>query len=164
MPRLGLASALEPELRWGFNIAPGFSVAWNIDKRADVVGVIGRGEGTENAEGFVVATDTVTGWEEITYASIEGSVVVLPQAIAKAPLYRRPYAVTVTVYRAPFFDPPTLFLAGDLKPGRIVWIEIDHGHIHLAEDFIIVTSSITPEANTVTMSCVAVASIAVEEL
>lgn len=163
MPRLGLASALKPELRWGFNIAPGFRVAWNIDKRADVVGVIGRGEGTENAEGFAVNTDTVTGWETITYASIEGSVIVQPQADAAAPLYRRPLALDVTVYRAPFFEPILLWLAGDLKPGRIVWCEIDQSPVHVAEDFIVVASRVTPEANTVSMTLVAVATIGSED-
>lgn len=152
-------------LTWGGNLN-GFTWAWNPDKRADRIRVQGRGSGDEITEAFYDDPDSDLGWEAVTYATIEGSSHPEYEAEGRGRTYKRPLTLELEVRRTcegiDSFDPARHLLTangGGLLPGRLVEVNIDHGVIHVHEDFKVIGTRWAPEREVATLQVVAVSTL-----
>ena len=150
-------------LVWGDNLN-GFEWTWNPSKRADRGRVQGRGSGDEVTEAFYDDPDSDLGWEFVRRATIEGTPHPEMQAEGLGRTFKRPLTVKATVRRTPTFDVAINLRtsgggAGALLPGRLVTVQIDHGPVHVDEDFKVLSVEFTPEAETAEMELIPVATL-----
>jgi hypothetical protein len=150
-------------LLWGDNLN-GWEWQWNPAKRADRGRVQGRGSGDEVTEGFYDDPDSDLGWEFVRRATIEGTPHPEKQADGLGRTFKRPLTVKATVRRTATFDVAANLrtsggAAGALLPGRLVDVSIDHGPIHVAEEFKILSADFTPELETVDLELIPVATL-----
>lgn len=152
-------------LTWGGNLNH-FTWTWKPDKRADRIRVQGRGSGDEITEAFYDDPDSDLGWEAVTYATIEGSSHPEAEAEGRGRTYKRPLTIELEVRRTcegiESFDPALHLLTvngGGLLPGRLVEVNIDHGVIHVHEDFKIISTRWQPEREVATLQAIAVSTL-----
>ena len=150
-------------LVWGENLN-GWSWNWNPAKRADLVRVQGRGSGDEVTEALYDDPDSDLGWEFVRYASIEGSPNPQDQADGIGHLFKRPITIEATVVRTATFDVASQCStaggrSGALLPGRIVDVDLDHGPIHVHEQFKVIDTILNPLNETAVLQLVPIASL-----
>jgi hypothetical protein len=123
-------------LVWGENLNDWVS-GWNPDKRADRGRVQGRGSGDEVTEAFYDDPDSDLGWEFVRRTTIAGTSHPEAQVEGLGRTYKRPLTFEATVRRTATFDVAyNLHPAnGGLLPGRLVDVSLDHGPIHVHEEF-----------------------------
>lgn len=168
MPRKGydVGDTDRVNLVWGDNLND-FTWIWNPVKRADIVRVQGRGSGDEVTEHVYNDPDSDLGWEFVRFASIEGSDHPEEQAQGLGNTFKRPLTMEVTVRRTATFDVASHCCtdggrAGGLLPGRLIDVDIDHGPLHLHEQFKCLDTRLNTLKETAVLQLVAVSTL-VEE-
>lgn len=155
MERTGYdVGANKVNLVWGDQISD-FEFVPDPDRRADQIRVQGRGSGDEVTEAFVDDDQSDQGWEFIRRASIEGSPNPKDQAEGIAVLYREPTTLVLQVIRTADLDVAMAIRDGYLKPGRLVGVKIDHGWVHVDEDYKILKTTFVPEKETAQLQLIA---------
>jgi len=150
-------------LVWGENLN-GWSWNWNPSKRNDIVRVQGRGSGDEVTEAVYNDPDSDLGWEFVRYASIEGSPHPQEQADGMGATFKRPLTIEAQVVRTATFDVASQCAtvggrSGALLPGRLVDVDLDHGAIHVHEQYKIIDTILNPLNETATLQLVPVSTL-----
>jgi hypothetical protein len=150
-------------LSWGDNLN-GWDWTWNPAKRADRGRVQGRGSGDEVTEAHYDDPESDLGWEFVRRATIEGTPNPQLQAEGLGRTFKRPLTISASVRRTATFDVADNLRTtggrnGALLPGRLVDVEIDHGPVHVSEEFKILTASFTPETEVVELELIPVATL-----
>jgi hypothetical protein len=151
------------DLVWGENLN-GWEWTWNPAKRADRGRVQGRGSGDEVTEGFYDDPDSDLGWEFVRRATIEGTPHPERQADGLGRTFKRPLTFRATVRRTATFDVAANLRTsgganGALLPGRLVNVDLDHGPIHVSEEFKVLSVEFTPEMEIAEVELIPVATL-----